>query len=396
MNFHSITSKFLAFLLFLVFGISTGVFVLFSAKQSIPLSIVLLLLFFLSASILGFFLVTITTPLSRIIREIKNLLTGKKYHRIEPSTSDEIGIVSHFFNKITLNLESISSDIVETKRLSSELDVARKIQKDIFPEKAPSIMGLDMVARSRPAVEVGGDSFDFIKQEYHTMVYIGDATGHGLPAGIVMMIVNTLIRAFARYGMLPYEILIQVNAILYERISAAQFMSLVMLRWDERRQRMFYIGAGHEYILVYRAAEKTVEKIKTGGIALRMTPNIKDFIEEKDLNLTDGDVVVLYSDGVSEGKSPDGEMYGVEKLASSLQKHGHRDSAEKIFDALTQDFSKFMADYSQQRDDITMIVARKLPPGAEVPTPIKLNIGGLEETSANQAHWEWEKDQENR
>lgn len=343
-------------------------------------------------SIFGAFLVFFSAPLFRIVQQIKFLLTGKKYRRIEPSANDEIGIITHFFNKITLSLESISGDIIEKKRLTSEIDVAKKIQNDILPKKAPAIIGLDIVARSRPAAEVGGDSFDFVQQENHTMIYIGDVTGHGVPAGIVMMMVNTLIHAFAKHNMYPYEILTRVNSILFSKVSAEQFMSLVMLRWDENKQKMYFIGAGHEYVLVYRAADKKVERIPSGGIALRMAHDIENFIEEKYLHLDDNDVVLLYTDGITEGRNPVGEMFTIEKLEKAFQANGFRSSAEKIFDAITSEFSDFIGEYVQQEDDITMIVMKKLPAEEKSKKQIKLTIGGLQNASyvKRGKRWDWE------
>jgi hypothetical protein len=392
MFFRSITFKFLATISLLTALLLGATFYFYGKTESVPILVVNIVTIGYGLLIICIFLFTISAPIFRIVRQIKFLLTGKKYRRLRPSSSDEIGVITHFFNKITLSLESISGDIVEKKRLTSELDVAQKIQTDVFPKKAPAILGLDIVARSRPAAEMGGDSFDFLQQEHNALMYIGDVTGHGVPAGLIMMMVNTLIHAFAKHDMYPSEILTQVNSILYHRISAHQFMTMVMLRWDEKRQKMFFVGAGHEYILVYRAKDKSVERIVTGGIALRMTPDIGAFMQEKDIHLDDNDVILLYSDGITEGKNPRGEMFTVMRLIESLKSHGFRSSAEKIFDAITKEFSDFMGDYVQQDDDITMIVIKKLSAGESSRTPIKLTIGGIDQNKKVEGggrRWEW-------
>lgn len=104
--------------------------------------------------LLLFFLVYIGKPLEKISHEVKSLLTGKKYNRIIPTTIDEIGIFTHFFNEITLNLEKISTDLKEGKRMSSELDIASQIQNDVLPKESPEVKGLDIVAKTRSAAEV--------------------------------------------------------------------------------------------------------------------------------------------------------------------------------------------------------------------------------------------------
>ncbi len=391
---RSVTFKFLAFLILFAGLLAGGALYFYRDTGLVPLVIVHTGIGALSVVMLIVFLTVVSSPLFRIVRQIKFLLTGKKYRRLVSRSYDEIGIVTHFFNKITESLESISSDITEKQRLTSELDVAQSIQRDVLPKKAPALLGLDVVARSRPAAEIGGDSFDFLQQEHQTLIYIGDVTGHGVPAGLVMMIVNTLIHAFSKQDLYPHEILTRVNSILHQRVSAQQFMTMVMLRWDEKRQKMYFIGAGHEYILVYRAKEHTVEKIPTGGIALRMTPNIENFIEEKHVSLNENDVLLLYTDGITEGKNPGGTMYTVERLEETLKKHGFRASAEKIFDAITSEFSTFIGDYVQQDDDITMIVIKKLPEGEVSRRQVKLTIGGFGKTDTpdkKEKRWEWQK-----
>jgi len=391
---HSISFKFLALILISTIAVGVGINIIFSndgVLSTYALYLALLVNFILLFLI---FLQFIAAPLWRVVREMKLLLTGQKYKRIKPSSADEIGIVTHFFNKITLSLESISGDILESKRLTSELDIARDIQKKILPSEAPPVLGLDIVARSRPAAEMGGDSFDFIRHEQNALIYIGDVTGHGVPSGLIMMMVNTMIHAFAEEGLFPHEIIRRVNAILNERISSQQFMTMVMLRWDERTSKMYYLGAGHEHILIYRAADKKVEKIRTGGIALRMAPDIENFLEEKELLLAANDVILLYSDGIIDGHNQDGDMYGLEKLMDAFRINGAKANTEKIFDGVTKDFSDFIGKYGQQEDDITLIAIKKLPEGAAARTPIKLTIGGLEEagTFKEEKRWEWEKE----
>lgn len=259
--------------------------------------------------------------MENISREVKALLTGKRYNRIIPTTIDEIGIFTHFFNEITLNLEKVSTDLKEGKRMSSELDIASQIQNDVLPKEAPEINGLDIVAKTRSAAEVGGDCFDFMQKNKNFYVYIGDVTGHGVPAGLVMIMVDTLMHAWSQTAKNTEEILIQINHFLYQRMSAQRFMTLVMLRWNAVEQKMYYTGAGHEHVLVYKIKDQSVEAIRSGGIALRMIPDISAIVKEKEVNMEEGDVIVLYTDGITEAKNKNGEMYGLERFKTSLKKH---------------------------------------------------------------------------
>lgn len=213
-------------------------------------------------------------------------------------------------------------------------------------------------------------------------------TGHGVPAGLVMIMVDTLMHAYAEKASTAEEILVRINHFLHQRMSSQRFMTLLMLRWDEAKQQMFFTGAGHEHLLVYRAKEKRVEAIRSGGIALRMIPDISNIVKEKFVTFEEEDVIMLYTDGITEAKNPDGEMYGLERFVASLQKHGYHSSSEKIFDLLTKDFSRFVGEY-MQTDDITMIVIKNTGQ-TEKKHHIKLTVNADEERTFQKTKaWDW-------
>lgn len=387
----SLTKKALFLFTILVFILLIIATILFR-KNIIQISIGLFLGTLISLMLLIFtiFLLDVILPLNRVATQVKNLLTGKQYQRIEPATIDEIGMFTHFFNEITHDLEKISYDIKERRRMSSELDIASQIQKDVLPKEAPISPGLDIVAKTKSAAEVGGDSFDFLSSPdgNQTFIYIGDVTGHGVPAGLVMVMVDTLIHSMIFQGFLnSKDVLVNTNTLLTPRISARLFMTLVMMRWDAAQQKMYYTGAGHEHILIYRAKSEKVETSRAGGIALGMIPDNSKVIQEKEIQLEIGDSILLYTDGITEAKNTSGEMYGVERIAESLLKYGYLPSSESIFDHVTQDFAQFAGEYIQA-DDITMIVIKYV--GREASTTTKLTIAADDKTKeGDNKIWSW-------
>ena len=313
----------------------------------------LLLIFFV-------FVWDIFVPLARVTKQVTNLLTGKTFKRINPVTIDEVGIFTHFFNEITQDLEKISYDIKERRRMSSELDIASSIQRDVLPKEAPEAPGLDVVAKTRSAAEVGGDNFDFLTSAdgNQVFIYIGDVTGHGVPSGLIMMMVDTIVTAMVYQGVSTgQELITHTNFLLHPRISSRLFMTSVMLRWDKSKQQMYYTGAGHEHVLVYRKDREEVEAIPSGGIALGMIPDVSKIVQEHPIALEIGDCIVLYTDGITEAKNQTGEMYGLDRLQRALKRNGYKPSAETVFDGITKDFSNFVGEYVQI-DDITMIVIK--------------------------------------
>jgi len=327
---------------------------------------------------IGFFFIQVSWPFNKILKEFKALLTGKQYSRIYTEKTDEIGVVAHFFNEITRSLERVSTDIKEHRRISSELNIAQKIQDDLLPKKAPPIKGLDIIAKTKPAAEIGGDCFDFIKKGNQTFMYMGDVTGHGIPSGLVMMIVNTLIHTFADMVQDSKQLLVQVNKYLKPRIQNTMFMTMTMLRWDEENQRMFYTGAGHETILHYKKMDNILENKSAGGIALGMVPNNEALIKELPLPLNEGDFIILYSDGIIEGKNDEGERFEISRLLKIIEKHApNATTAENLFRHISTELTRFLGDHVQL-DDITLMVIRH---GEPVASTEKFSIGGSEDSS---------------
>lgn len=391
----SVSNKYIAFAVALSVFLCSGYFIasLFGIDSLPTLSVFWSSLFILFV-VTVFFYLSFFLPLMSIAREVRLMLTGKEFHKIKPSTIDEIGVFTYFFNRLASNLEQISDDLDNSKRLISELDVAKDIQRDVLPKEAPTVDGLDIVANTISASEMGGDSFDILQYKSDTYLYVGDVTGHGVPAALVMMMVNTLLTAFGENGMNSKDMIVQTNKILLEKISTPRFMTLLMLRWEEKRKKLYWLGAGHEYMLVYRAKTKTVESVKGGGVALRMAPNIENLIEEKALDSFEpGDVVLLYTDGITEGKNSDGDMYTVERLIQSFQTHGHKATAVGIFDAISKDFANFILD-APQEDDITLIITKRIADGQRKRNPINLSIKSFDNTKEKEEKeknkWSWD------
>jgi hypothetical protein len=338
------------------------------------------------------FVYYVSLPLEKISTQILALMTGKPYFKVPPQRNDELGVIAHFFNTVTDRITDLSEDITTGKRMASELELAAKIQGDVLPKSIPdNIIGLDIVAASKASSEVGGDSFDFIPYNNdNTLIYIGDVTGHGVPAGLIMMLVSTTVRVLAKENLPPKEIIAKTNAILREKISSNHFMSFVMLNWNNMKQKLSYIGAGHEYILHYSKKEQKVNRIKSGGIALKMIPDISKILQEKSIDFQEGDVILLYTDGITEAKNNENIMYEIENLEDSFLRSAHR-SAKDIFEMVTKDFSNFLGYNHEQADDITLIVMKNIGQHQEkqkVDIKVNINEQGVIENSKKM--WGWE------
>jgi serine phosphatase RsbU (regulator of sigma subunit) len=299
----------------------------------------------------------VSRPLKKITRQMKYILTGRSFKRIYSDRVDELGVIAQFFNEITENIQSVSSKLREQQRMSSELEIASNIQRTILPEESPEIPGLEVNAKTRPAVEVGGDNFDFIQRGDNFFIYVGDVTGHGVPAGLIMMMVNTLLHTYSEMYDTAYDIVVNTNRQLKPRIKASMFMTMVMLKWDSKAQKMTYVGAGHEHLLIYKPSTGKIEARKTGGVAIGMVPDNSKLVKEQKLELEEGDIVVIYSDGITEAKNEEGEMFGLERLEETIKKYAVQYGPSGIIHHTALDFSRFVGE-SEQEDDITMMAVR--------------------------------------
>jgi serine phosphatase RsbU (regulator of sigma subunit) len=303
-------------------------------------------------------------PINQVLLQIKALLTGRRYKKIYSKRTDEIGIFAHFFNEVTDSLEKVTGELEKSKKLTGELVVAGQLQKELIPIKAPTIDGFDIAVKNRSAEELGGDNLDFIKVGHSTYFYIGDVTGHGIPAAIVMTMVNTLINAYAEIYDTALEVVVQTNRRLKSKIRSTMFMSMLMLKWNGMIKKMSFVGCGHEHILVYRAKTSVVDVLPSGGIALGMVADNSKIIKEKDLNLETDDVIILYTDGITEARNMKGEMFGLERLKALVMLYAGSNDALSIIQDIAKDFSTFVEEHVQD-DDVTLVVVKKLPEGAE-------------------------------
>lgn len=301
---------------------------------------------------------TVTRPLQIVLQQMEALLLGREYKKIFTSRMDEIGVLAHFFNQVTKSLGKITSKLQEGERMTYELNLAAQLQRDILPLKPPQVPGLDIIAKTRPAAEVGGDNFDFLTVNDKTIMYIGDVTGHGVSAGLIMTMVNTLVYAYAEKSPNIYEIAVNVNRQLKKRIKATLFMTMVMLSYDHKTQQMSYVGCGHEHILVYHTKDASVEDRLSGGIALGMVPDNSKIVKETPIDLKVNDFVLLYTDGITEAKNIQGEMFGLARLKEAVSRYAVQYEPAGVIQHVAEELGHFVGEHVQD-DDMTLITVQR-------------------------------------
>jgi serine phosphatase RsbU (regulator of sigma subunit) len=249
----------------------------------------------------------------------------------------------------------------ETKRLKAELDIARKIQTMVLPATAEfeAIPDLEIACIMRTAEEVGGDYYDIFKLGNITIIGIGDVTGHGLPSGIIMLMAQTAIRALAETAPeSPAELLVILNRVLFSNINRIREERNMTLAVFFQQDGRFCVSGQHESIVICRKDGK-VENIETMdlGYYVGMLPDIADSVKTYDFRLESGDLLFLYSDGVTEAENEKSEQYGIDRMLEKISRY-HELSSEEIRSKMIKDLYNFMGQ-REILDDITMVVIKQ-------------------------------------
>jgi len=249
----------------------------------------------------------------------------------------------------------------ENVRISAELGVAQKIQEMILPRESELtvITELDIAAYMEAADEVGGDYYDVLQCcEGHVLIGIGDVTGHGLESGVIMLMVQSLVRALMeRNEPNLKESLITINQVIYRnaaRMNTDKNLSLSIVHYFDGRIR---VAGQHEELLIIR--DGVIERIDTMdlGFPIGLEENIAPFVSEYETHLNKNDVVVLYTDGIVEAEDLDGELYGMDRMCDVIEKHW-QDASSVLRTALVDDVNTFIND-GKVHDDITLVVIKR-------------------------------------
>jgi serine phosphatase RsbU (regulator of sigma subunit) len=240
------------------------------------------------------------------------------------------------------------------ERIEQELHLARRIQQASLPESVPSLEGWDISPSYRPAREVGGDFFDFLELEDDRLgLVVGDATGKGVPAALVMSTTCGMLRAVTQASdYSPGEVLQRVNEALSTRIPANMFVTCFYGVLDPESGRFAYANAGHDLPYVRRGGD--ADELRARGMPLGLMPGMG--YEEKEIILGAGDRALFYSDGLVEAHNPEGEMFGFPRLRALVAEHAE---GEPLVDFLMEELYSFTGEEWEQEDDITLVTLQR-------------------------------------
>ncbi len=306
-------------------------------------------------------------PIQRLTDAALRLAQGDYSVRAPSATHDEVGQLTNAFNDMVPQLE-------QRAQMANALRVAEEIQQGLLPSEVPDIDGLDIAGLNVPADETGGDYYDYLDLRQWmpgtVAVAVGDITGHGIPAALLMCTARSLLRARATPpGPLP-EFIAGVNNPLYHDTPASRFMTLMVAVLERPNRRLRLVSAGHDPVIVYDPDEDKVFEIEGHDIPLGIQPDW-EFTETVYNELPPRAVLLFGTDGIWETRRPnEGDLYEKAPLHDILRQH-HHDDANTIVNVILQDLYAFRGGEDQpQLDDITIVVVKLTPETDNLSNPV--------------------------
>lgn len=276
-----------------------------------------------------------------------------------------VGIIGYFRKVDIREIQSyVPSYIIrreERERLLREFEIARRVQFSFLPREKPKLKGIDLASICIPAMEVGGDYYDFIELDDHRLgVVIGDVSGKGISAAFHMTLTKGFLKSQVKSGLSPREIMINLNELFYENVERGTFISMIYGIFDLQSRSFTFARAGHNPLIIQKGLDEKVDVICPKGLALGLEKGsvFERIIEEYKIGVQPDDIFLFYTDGFSEAMNNRKEEFGEDRLHNLLKKNTSP-TAEHIIDFIKSEIINFVGTASQH-DDMTMLVVKIL------------------------------------
>jgi sigma-B regulation protein RsbU (phosphoserine phosphatase) len=270
-------------------------------------------------------------------------------------TEDDLRVLTALANVAAAKIENVRllEESLEKRRMEEDMRMAAEIQTGLLPRQSPQVDGWDLAGCNRPCRTVGGDYYDFAVEDGRLLVALGDVSGKGTGAALLMTVLRASVRAHWTETVLS-DAVARINRTVCQNVPQSKYVTFFLAALDPPTGRLAYVNAGHNPPLLVRAAGK-VERLEEGGLVLGMFENVT--YAGGVVEMRPGDTLVVYSDGVTETWSPEGAEYGEESL-TALAVRSRGLGASALLDTILREIERFEAG-ARASDDRTLVVLKR-------------------------------------
>jgi len=296
---------------------------------------------------------TVTKPIQALADGAMSLAKGQFDAQVDIRSRDEFGDVGQVFN-------SVGPRLKEHYQMRQSLELAMEVQQNLLPKADPKVEGLDIAGISIYCDETGGDYYDFLDvgelERGKLGVVVGDVSGHGIPSALLMATARASLRQRSSLPGSMARIVSDLNIQLTKDVEeSGQFMTLFYLTIDAAKQNVQWVRAGHDPAILYDPATDSFEDLHGPGVALGVD-KYWQYSENMKTGLSEGQIIVLGTDGIWEAHNPQGEMFGKDRLNDVIRRNSTV-SAKKIVDTIIDTLQRFQQD-QEPEDDVTLVVVK--------------------------------------
>jgi serine phosphatase RsbU (regulator of sigma subunit) len=313
----------------------------------------------------------IVKPIKALVKDAETLGGGNLDHQVHVSSYDEVGTLAATLDATRIKLKDAQEQLIASERLARELEIAREIQMALLPKETPSLDRIEIGTLYRAASQVGGDLYDFFwVSEDELGIVIADVSGKGIPGSLVMTMAKAIIRAKAvktdtsshllpaGFGGDPASVIRKTNQMIFNDIKKGMFITANYGILNVNTLRFLFVSAGHNDTVVYNAYTGALGEYNPKGIALGLDKGtlFDKLLQDQELELSAGDLVLQYTDGINEAMNEQKEEFGEERLKEAVRKYAHQNVNDFLL-SLDQEIRAFTGGFSQS-DDITAIAVK--------------------------------------
>jgi anti-anti-sigma factor len=301
-------------------------------------------------------------PIQVLTDGVRAIGDGTFDAKLDVSGPAEIGAIAGVFNEITDKFKRAQESVLEQEKMQKEMEVAKEIQHSLLPRRKPEVSGYDIAPLYQAAAEVGGDYYDFVDVDEDTIgVVVADVSGKGVPGSLVMTMIRTALRMEARGNKNASDVMSKMNAFVTDDMKKGMFVTMFYVILDSKNRIISYASAGHNPMILYRhETHETFFLNPKGfpvGISLPDETLFSNSISLEKIKLKKDDMLLIYTDGVTEAMNERRDQYGEERLLALVKEHGHL-HPEHFIAALERDIKKFTGGHAQN-DDITVVAVKE-------------------------------------